>query len=70
MDGAWLLLSGLVSLVGLAAVMYGRRQQLIAPTVIGVGLMAYPYFVAGYLGLIGVGALLLVLLVVGMRIEN
>jgi hypothetical protein len=70
MDGTWLLLSGLFSLVGLAVFMYGRRQQLIAPTVIGVGLMAYTYFVSSYLALIGVGVLLLGLLFVGMRMED
>lgn len=70
MDGTWLLLSGLFSLVGLAVAMYGRRQQLITPTVIGVALMGYPYFVDGYLGLIGIGVLLLGLLLVGMRMED
>jgi hypothetical protein len=70
MDATWLFLSGLFSLVGVALFLYGRRQQLVAPTVIGVGLMGYPYFVDSYLGLIGVGVLLLGLLVVGIRMEG
>jgi len=32
--------------------------------------MGYPYFVDSYVGLIGIGALLLALLVVGMRMED
>jgi hypothetical protein len=70
MDGTWLLLSGLFSLVGLAVFTYGRRQQLITPTVVGVALMGYPYFVDSYVGLIGIGALLLALLVAGVQMEN
>jgi hypothetical protein len=70
MDGTWLLLSGLFSLIGLAVSLYGRRQQLLAPTIIGLVLMGYPYFVSSYLGLVGVGVGLLVMLVVGTRMEN
>ena len=70
MDGTWLLLSGLFSLVGIAVFMYGRRAQLIAPTVVGACLMAYEYFVNSYVALIGIGVALLVLLFVGMRIED
>ena len=70
MDGTWLLLSGLFSLIGLSVSVYGRRQQLLAPTIIGLVLMGYPYFVSSYLGLVGVGVGLLVMLVVGTRMEN
>jgi hypothetical protein len=70
MDGTWLLLSGLFSLIGLAVSLYGRRQQLITPTVIGIALMGYPYFVRSYFGLVSVGVGLLVLLVAGMRMED
>jgi hypothetical protein len=70
MDGTWLLFSGLFSLIGLAVSIYGRRQQLIAPTVIGIALMGYTYFVHTYLGLIGIGLLLLVVLIAGMRMET
>ena len=70
MDGTWLLLSGIFSLIGLSVFVYGRRQQLLAATIIGIALMGYSYFVSSYLGLIGIGVGLLVLLVVGTRMEN
>jgi hypothetical protein len=70
MDGTWLFLSGLFSLIGVAVCLYGRRRRLITPTLVGIALMGYPYFVDSYLGLIGVGLLLVGLLVVGTRREN
>ena len=70
MDGTWLLLSGLFSLIGLAVSVYGRRQQLLAPTLIGLALMGYPYFVGSYLGLIGIGVGLIVVAIVGTRMET
>jgi hypothetical protein len=70
MDGTWLLLSSLFSLIGMAVAVYGKRQRLLAPTVIGVALMVYPYFVGGTIALVGIGVLLLGALVAGMRLEN
>jgi LPXTG-motif cell wall-anchored protein len=70
MDAAWLMWSGLFSLIGAAAFMYGRRQRRGAPTLVGVALMVYPYFVATTLGIVGIGALLLAGLVVANRLED
>jgi hypothetical protein len=70
MDSAWLFLSALFSLIGMAACVYGRRQRRIAPTSIGIALMVYPYFVASTAAVVGVGLLLLGALVVGMRLEG
>jgi hypothetical protein len=70
MDSAWIFLSAFFSLLGMAVCVYGRRQRLLVPTVVGVALMGYPYFVANLIVLVGVGALLLVVLVVGIRWEE
>lgn len=70
MDPTWLMLSGLFSLLGFAVFTYGRRQRTATHTVIGIALMAYPYFVSSTLALIGVGVLLLCGIIVGNRIES
>ena len=70
MDSAWLLLSFLFSLIGMSVFVYGRRQRLVVPTVIGLALMGYPYFVSGSVALVSIGLLLLGALVVGTRLEN
>jgi hypothetical protein len=70
MDTAWLMWSSLFALIGFAAFVYGRRQRRGAPTLIGVVLMLYPYFVSNTLVLVGIGALLLGMLFVGNRLED
>ena len=70
MDTAWLMWSGLFSVIGAAVFMYGRRQRRGAPTLVGVALMVYPYFVANTLAIVGIGALLLAGLVVANRLED
>ena len=70
MDPTWLLLSGLFSLIGMAVFAYGRRQRTATHTLIGVALMAYPYFISSSIALIGIGVLLLVAMVVGNGIEG
>ena len=70
MQSAWLIWSSLFSLIGMAASMYGRRQRLVVPTMIGVALMVYPYFVDSSVGLVGIGVLLVGALVAGTRWEN
>jgi hypothetical protein len=70
MDFGWFMWSGLFSLIGFAVFTYGRRQQLGAPLLVGVALMVYPYFVSSTLALVGIGALLIGGLFVGIRLEN
>lgn len=70
MDTAWLLWSGLFGLIGSALFLYGRRQRRGAPTLVGVALMAYPYFVSTTLGVVAIGALLLGGLFVANRFED
>jgi hypothetical protein len=69
MDAAWLMWSGLFSIIGLAVFTYGRKQQVIAPTLIGVALMVYPYFVSNLYAMVAVGALLIGGLFVGSRLD-
>lgn len=54
---AYLFASMLFGIIGLAAFVYGKKQMFWRPLVIGVALMAYPYFVTqlGWLYLIGAG---------------
>lgn len=70
MDPTWLLLSGLFSLIGMAVFAYGRRQRTATHTLVGVALMAYPYFISSILALIGIGVLLLAAMVVANGIES
>jgi len=70
MDPTWILLSGLISLIGFAVFTYGRKQRTATHTLIGVGLMGYPYFVSDLYAMVGIGIALLVAMVVGNGIEN
>lgn len=70
MDTAWLMWSGLFGLIGTAAFLYGRRQRRGAPTLVGVALMIYPYFVSSTFAVIGIGAVLLAGLFVANRFED
>lgn len=46
--------------IGLGYLMYGRRQRAITPTLCGIGLMIFPWFVSGTWALVLIGAVLLV----------
>ena len=70
MDAAWLMWSGLFSILGMAIFTYGRRQKVAAPTLIGVALMVYPYFVSDTYLMVGVGVFLIGGLFVGSRLEG
>jgi hypothetical protein len=45
--------------VGMAYIVYGKRQTKLVPVIAGVLLCIYPYFVEGWLWLGGIGAVLL-----------
>jgi len=70
MDAAWLMWSGLFSILGMAIFTYGRRKNVAAPTLIGVALMVYPYFVSNTYLMVGVGVFLIGGLFVGSRLEG
>lgn len=44
--------------IGLAAFIYGKKQSSFKPMVIGIVLMAYPYFVPNTIAVYGIGVLL------------
>jgi hypothetical protein len=70
MDAAWLFVSSLFSLVGAVALLYGWRQRLGVPTLIGLMLSIYPYFVSNVVAMIGIGLVLLGALFIGLRMEQ
>ena len=48
--------------IGLCAFIYGKKNSSLKPLMLGVALMAYPYFITGTLGLYLVGIILSALL--------
>ena len=62
LDGGHLLLSLLVSSIGLGLFLYGRKQSRPLQLVCGVSLMAYPYFVESLVWM----AIIAVLIVAGL----
>lgn len=55
---AWLLFGA----IGMAALFYARKMAAFKPAILGVALMAYPYFVSDTLWLWGIGVALTVAL--------
>ena len=45
-------------IVGFVAFMYGRKQSLLKPMLVGAVLMAYPYFVTNTIALWSIGVVL------------
>lgn len=70
MDATSLFVSSLFSLIGAVALVYGWRQRLAVPTLVGLALSVYPYFVAGVVPMTAIGVMLVGALVVGTRMEN
>ena len=51
-----ILLWGLLfSSIGLGFFIYGKKQRAIVPTVCGIALMIYPYFISNLIVLIAIG---------------
>jgi hypothetical protein len=56
------LLAGLIAgALGMAYIVYGKRQTKFVPLLAGIALCAYPYFVESWGWLAGIGAVLLIL---------
>ena len=47
--------------IGLGFFIYGKKQKVIVPLLVGIALMIYPYFIADLTLLIIVGVVLMVL---------
>lgn len=59
MDTASLLWRLLFSSIGLGFFLYGRKQKVLVPTVCGLTLMLFPYFVSDTALLVGIGIVLI-----------
>ena len=70
LNPTWMVLSSFISLIGFAVFVYGRKQRMIVPSLVGVAMMAYPYFVSSAFGLLAIGALLIGGLFIGVRYED
>jgi hypothetical protein len=55
-----LIASIIVSSIGFVVFVYGKRQQRVPQIVVGLALMAFPYFVPGVLPIASIAAVLLV----------
>jgi len=58
MDVAVLFWGVLFSSVGLGLFLYGRKQRAVVPLLCGLALMVYPYFIANWLVMVMIGAVL------------
>ena len=70
MDTTWFLWSSLISLIGFAVFVYGRRQRRVSPTLTGLALMIYPYFVSSSIALVVIAVVLIGGMVLGNRLED
>jgi hypothetical protein len=62
-DGNAILASLLIGAIGFVSFAYGKKQQRLPQMLIGVALMAFPYFVSSLPLMFGIAAALLVVLV-------
>jgi hypothetical protein len=67
LDGNVLMAGFLVSLIGTALFMYGKKQSRVPHMAAGVLLVVFPYFVPSVVLVFGIAAVLLVLLWVLVR---
>lgn len=67
-DANTLLASLMVSTVGAALFVYGKKQVRIPHLVVGLVMVAFPYFVPGALLIAGIGVVLLLLLWLSVRL--
>jgi hypothetical protein len=67
-DANSLLASLLVGSIGFVAFAYGKKQSRFPQMLVGVVLMAFPYFVSSAPLILGIGAGLVVLLVIAVKL--
>ncbi|MEG0482236.1 MAG: amino acid transport protein [Acinetobacter sp.] len=58
MNSTQLLLGVLFGSIGLGYFIYGKKQKIIVPFVVGILLMTYSYFVENTMLLVGIGSFL------------
>ncbi|HWL86381.1 MAG TPA: hypothetical protein VNO21_11295 [Polyangiaceae bacterium] len=62
-----ILASFLIGSIGLVAFIYGKRQQRLPQMLVGVALMAYPYFVSNLIVMFAIAVALLFALWLAVR---
>jgi hypothetical protein len=68
LDANGMLASLLVSTVGLGFFVFGKKQQRAPQLVVGLALMVFPCFVSGPLLILGLGAGLILLVPLALRL--
>ena len=68
LDGNALIASLLISSVGFVSFAYGKKQRRFPQMLVGVALMAFPYFVASVPWMCGIAAGLIAVLVVMLKL--
>ena len=58
MSSTSLILGGIFSAIGAAALFYGKKQSRMKPMLIGIGLLVYPFFITDTVMLAVIGGLL------------
>lgn len=61
MTTSWMLWSLLFGSAGFGFLVYGTRQKVIVPTVCGVSLMLYPFFVTNVYLMVAIGLVLVLI---------
>jgi len=61
--------SGFFSLIGFVFFVYGKKNSVFTPMVIGIALMAYTYFVSNLLLLCGIGVVLIIVFFIAHRYD-
>jgi hypothetical protein len=67
LDAGSMLASLLVSTIGMAVLWYGRKQRRIPQVAIGLLMLVFPFFVSNTWLMLGIGATLLALLWLAVR---
>jgi hypothetical protein len=68
LDAGWLFASLIVSAVGFILLHYGRKMARVPHVLAGVGLLVYPYFVPGVAANLLIGAGVVGLLALAVRL--
>ena len=61
MNSSQLLFGVLFGSIGLGYFIYGKKQKIVVPFIVGILLMTYPYFIENTMLLVGIGTFLTIL---------
>ena len=66
-EAAWLFLSIVISAVGFALFVYGKKQARLPQLLVGILMSGFPYFIPGLWWMLGIAVGLIALLWVAVR---